>query len=47
MSGRQCDDLIGIGKKRNSAAHHERVSPLLNNVREGRLELAWATCIHG
>ena len=47
MSGRQRDDLIGIGKKRNSAAYHERVSPLLNNVREGRLELAWATCIHG
>src|SRR5262249_8031516 len=46
MPGRQRDDLIGIGKKRNSAAHHKRVSPLLNKVREGRLELAWATCIH-
>ena len=46
MPGRQRDDLIGIGKKKNSAAHHKRVSPLLNKVREGRLELAWATYIH-
>ena len=45
MPGRQRDDLIGIGKKRNSAAHHERVSLLLNKLREGRLEIAWATCI--
>lgn len=29
MAGRQRDDLIGIRKKRNSAADHERVSPLL------------------
>src|SRR5262249_12388625 len=41
MAGRQRDDLIGICKKRNGAAHHEPVSPLLNNVRKGRLELAW------
>jgi hypothetical protein len=33
-------------EKRNSAAHHDRFSSLLNKVREGRLELAWATCIH-
>src|SRR5215510_14902654 len=46
MAGRQGDDLIGICKKRNSAAHHERFSSLLNKVREGCLELAWATCIH-
>src|SRR5262249_32396470 len=46
MPGRQRDDLIGIGKKRNSATDHKSVSPLLNKVREGRLELAWATCIH-
>ena len=38
MSGRQRDNFIGIGKKRNSAAHHERVNPLLNNVREGPLD---------
>ena len=46
MSGRQRDDLIGIGKKKTVAAHVERVSPLLNKVRKGRLDLAWATCIH-
>src|ERR1700737_2680683 len=46
MAGRQRDDLIGICKKRNGATHHERVSPLLNKLRKGRLELAWATCIH-
>jgi hypothetical protein len=45
MPGRQRDDLIGIGKKKNSADHHKRVSPLLNKVREGRLELAWAAYI--
>src|SRR5262249_7919902 len=45
MAGRQRDNLIGICKNRNGAAHHERVSPLLNNLRKGRLELAWATCI--
>ena len=47
MAGRQGDDLIRICEKRHSAAHHERFSSLLNKVREGRLELAWATCIHG
>jgi hypothetical protein len=46
MPGRQRDGLIGIGQKRNSAAHHERVSPLLNNLRESRFEIACATCIH-
>src|SRR5262249_32327252 len=46
MAGRQRDDLRGIGKKRNGAAHHERVSPLLNKLRKRRLELARATCIH-
>src|SRR5262245_33081224 len=46
MAGCQRDDLIGICKKRNGAAHHERVSPLLNKLRKGRLELAWATCVH-
>src|SRR5436190_22217848 len=38
MAGRQRDDLIGICKKRNGAAQ--------NKVRKGRLQLAWATCIH-
>jgi hypothetical protein len=28
MPGRERDDLIGIGKKRNSAAHHKRVGLL-------------------
>jgi hypothetical protein len=46
MLGRERHDLIGFGKKRNCAAHHKRIRPLPNNVREGRLELAWPTCIH-
>src|ERR1700730_3049700 len=46
MAGRQRDDLIGMGKKKTVAAHLERVSSLLNKVRKGRLDLAWATCIH-
>jgi hypothetical protein len=46
MAGRQRDDLIGMGKKKTVAAHLERVSPLLNKVRKGRVDLAWATCIH-
>src|SRR4029077_10868607 len=46
LAGRQRDDLIGIGKKGNSATYHKSVSPVVNKVREGRLEVAWATCIH-
>src|SRR5262245_12945640 len=46
MAACQRDDLIGTCKKRNGAAHYERVSALLNNLRKGRLELAWATCIY-
>jgi hypothetical protein len=46
MAGRQRDDLIRMGKKKTVAAHLERVSPLLNKVRKGRLDLGWATSIH-
>src|SRR5947208_14640651 len=46
MAPRQPGDLIAVGKKKPIGAHQERVSPLLNKVRKGRLDLAWATCIH-
>jgi hypothetical protein len=46
MAGRQRDDLSGASKKKTVAAHQERASPLLNNIRKGRLDLAWPTCVH-
>ena len=46
MAGRERDDLVGMSKEKTVTTHLEYVNSLLNNVREGRLNLAWATCIH-
>ena len=46
MASCQRDDLVGMSKEKAVAAHLERVSPLLNKFCKGRLDLAWATCIH-
>src|SRR5262249_8791218 len=41
----QRDNFIAMGMKKTVAAHQESVSPLLNKIRKGGLDLAWATCI--
>jgi hypothetical protein len=46
MASRQRDDLIQMGKKKTIGSHVERVSPLLNQLGKGRLDLAWPTCIY-
>ena len=47
MPPRQRDNWLAVGMRKTVSAHQERVSPLLNKIRKGRLDLAWATCIHG
>ena len=46
MAGRQRDDLIQMSKKETVGAHVERVSPLLNQLGKGCVDLAWPTCIY-
>src|SRR5260370_10725468 len=46
MAPCQSDDLIAVGMKKTVAAHQERVGPRLNKIRKGRVDVAWATCIH-
>ena len=41
----QRDNFIAMGMKKTVAAHQESVCPLLNKVRKGCLDLAWAACI--
>src|SRR5262249_32764898 len=47
MMGPQRNDLIRLSKKKTVAAHLQRLSLLLNEVRKGGVNLAWATCIKG
>ena len=43
VARRQCNDLIGVSKKKGVAAHLECVCLLLSQVCKGRVDFAWAT----